>query len=66
MSPAAAVHLFVSLIVLVNPPLVLPLYLNLTKQGTPAQRRAVALTATAAVCGIFAVAASSAPRCWRR
>jgi multiple antibiotic resistance protein len=57
LTPEAAVHLFVSLIVLVNPPLVLPLYLNLTKQDTPAQRRAVALTATAAVCGIFVVAA---------
>jgi multiple antibiotic resistance protein len=51
------VHLFVSLIVLVNPPLVVPLYLNLTKSYTPAQRRGVVLAATAAVCGIFVVAA---------
>jgi multiple antibiotic resistance protein len=51
------VHLFVSLIVLVNPPLVVPLFLNLTKPCTPAQRQAVAVTAAVAVFGIFAVAA---------
>jgi multiple antibiotic resistance protein len=54
---AAAVHLFVSLIVLVNPPLVVPLFLNLTKPCTPDQRRGVAVTAAVAVCGIFAIAA---------
>jgi len=57
LTSAAAVHLFVSLIVLVNPPLVVPLFLNLTKPCTPAQRQGVAVTAAVAVCGIFAIAA---------
>jgi multiple antibiotic resistance protein len=54
---SSAMNLYVSLIVLVNPPLVVPLFLNLTARYTSTQRRAVALTAGATVAAIFLIAA---------
>ncbi|SRR5579885_1697189 len=57
MTPGAAVQLFVSLIVLVNPALVVPVFLRLTAAGAAAQRRAIAATACVAVAAIFVVAA---------
>ncbi|MGH2588337.1 MAG: MarC family protein, partial [Dehalococcoidia bacterium] len=55
MTVSSAMNLYVSLIVLVNPPLTVPIFLNLTARYTSAQRRAVALTAGATVAAIFLI-----------
>ena len=57
MTSSPVVSLFVSLLVIVNPALAVPVYLNLTRQCTARQRHAIALTAAAAVAGILAIAA---------
>jgi multiple antibiotic resistance protein len=52
-----AVSLFISLLVIVNPALAVPVYLNLTRRCTARQRQGIALTAAAAVAAILVVAA---------
>ena len=54
---SSVVSLFVSLLVIVNPALAVPVYLNLTRQCTGRQRQGIAITAAAAVAAILAIAA---------